>query len=515
MCQMLPGKFEMKWNYIGCISFQSVKTSGECFNCFQASNEGPCSVHKDMYQDADEPMLCIIQCETSHRGSFDRFIICSEDINMCPRRSYAANVFHFNYIPHGVKSNIDRTNDNSIKKLVGKKLLQKANSSLSVAEKVLQQFVQENWRDTTLIAYGRDDLSHLLKAILNSNLTPHLLKRGRNIISLRIKELNLRFINLQNFVDCQHLHNYIDMFGLSLTPYYFPSSLCPKNAARFDGIPGLEYFFNFLDSEDILQRKRHFWTNMKNSDVKWEYNDQLILKGINDCQIITDTVCRIMKEAFQIQEMMEPKMQRDEKFLPFIHPFSSSMSGPNYVFRVFKIYGYDMSKLRAVKAEFSGQKTHNTSIPEFQWLSWLQSQHIEEIRTAFNNPDGQRFIKDIGYPDGCAVLGPDGKRVAFEFLGCYHHGHWSVTCRYTSGKDWNAKTAKTKSLTEKMEDTRNRIIALANHPSFDEVRYIFQCHWEEEIQRNEDLKKFISNLQPHPRKRLIPRVRVYIKHLSI
>lgn len=425
---------------------------------------------------------------------------------MSPTRFYAARVFHFKYLPSGVKTNIERTSNKRVK-TIKKKILSKDSSSLSVAEKVLQLFVEERWRDMTLIAFGREDLSHLLKAILSNNMTPDILQRGRNILSLRIKELNLRFINIQNFVETQHLHSYIDMFQLSLSPFYFPDSICPKTAATMSGIPGLQYFFNFLDSEEVLKKKTAFWTKMKDSNTSWKYSDQLILKGINDCQIITDTACRLMKEAFEIQEMMEPKVKRDENCLPFIHPFSSSMSGPNYVFRIFKIFGYDMSKLRAVKGEFTGQKSHNTSQMEYEWLSWIQSQHSEEIRTAFNNPDGQRYIKGIGYPDGCAVLGAEGKRVAFDFLGCYHHGHWSLACPHTAGKDWHAKTPKTKSLTEKMEETRSRMIALANHPSFDEVRYIFQCDWEAEKARNQVLKAFIHDLPPHPRKRLIPRVK--------
>ena len=120
-----------------------------------------------------------------------------------------------------------------------------------------------------------------------------------------------------------------------------------------------------------------------------------------------------------------------------------------------------------------------------------------------------RYFPGIGFTDGY-VIHADGKRVAYEFLGCHFHAHKNSSCPYTLGKNWEEKSCHKMSLNEKHEKTSCRIIALANHPSVDEVWIKYQCDWEREIKEESSVREFVENMLPHPMKRLIPRVSMSI-----
>ena len=507
-CSMLPGRYEEKWNAMATLCFQATTTKDECSECFKASPQ-ECKLHAGDQVQHNKPQICVILAERTKRGAFDRYTFGSQSHELKASEMYSRSAYTSKlYEDVDCDTDLAPGKQNDQKMKIFKKLENKPITSLSVAEKVIREVV--NWQNTTFVAFGRECLIYLVKAFLDNNISPDILSRGRNIISLEIKSINLRFVNIQNFLEEENIHAYISVFKLQqIKPYFFPNTLTPEKAARMgEQLPDREYFSDFLDTPEIIKEKDQFWNYFKSSGLPWNYSKQLLRKAINDSYILTEALCSFAMENFDFQKklssMLSPVVKKKDNQKEFIHPFSSCVSTPQLFFRIFKLF-CDMTSIAAVKGEFTGAKKAKVSKYEYEWLSYLQKTETQQIQTAFSSTRGQKHFPGIGFPDGYLVAA-DGKKTAFEFLGCFFHGHKDSMCPFTKGKDWESATARGKSLNDRNSSTEKRNNDLKEHPEVDQLICIYECEWKNMAATDPDVASFLSTLSPHPLRRLVPRV---------
>jgi G:T-mismatch repair DNA endonuclease (very short patch repair protein) len=128
---------------------------------------------------------------------------------------------------------------------------------------------------------------------------------------------------------------------------------------------------------------------------------------------------------------------------------------------------------------FAPVTSHKMSRMAVEWLEWTMAQERIHIRHEFNGKEkrlGQRQLPVDGW---CAAT-----QTAYEFGGCYWHGH---DCRLNR-KEFNP--TRNKSMQELREETAEKIAYLRGLGY--KVVQLWECEWQQMKAKDRDLQRFIA-----------------------
>ena len=97
---------------------------------------------------------------------------------------------------------------------------------------------------------------YLLKGFLDYGFCPEIIRKGRRILVLEIKHLNLRFLTSGAYIDGTE-YEIARQFEIPFKKVCFPQRFIAKENFNYSGnIPDLKYFLLTLDSnEDIIEKQ--------------------------------------------------------------------------------------------------------------------------------------------------------------------------------------------------------------------------------------------------------------------
>ncbi|CAJ0570591.1 unnamed protein product, partial [Mesorhabditis spiculigera] len=155
---------------------------------------------------------------------------------------------------------------------------------------------------------------------------------------------------------------------------------------------------------------------------------------------------------------------------------------------------YKGQDIAMVKETPQGAERNYSEIAE-KWLCWMEKQEQVPIQRQLAH-GGEKKIGCEGrtyFVDGYAVM-PDGKRVAYEFNGCYWHGMHTF-------KFINSFAEK---MRQRRDRTEQRQYHLEHSKMLDHVVVKWECEFVNDMRANKELRDFCAKLDNpgrlHPRR---------------
>jgi G:T-mismatch repair DNA endonuclease (very short patch repair protein) len=329
-------------------------------------------------------------------------------------------------------------------------------------------------------------------------------RKGRKILFLEIKELQLKFIVSNSYLDGNE-YQIAEQYEIIFEKHFFPIHFNRNSNYNYVGdVPPLEFFLLFNDTSKERKEKEQFVSTLKSQQYIWQFEKEIVRFCDENAWLLTICCLRFIKECFNFQISLQPDKWLSE--VTIIHPFAHELCTlPGFVYKVFKYFYLNYEDIYCVKHEF-GYPSRNVSKVEHEWASYLEYLHPHKhFQSAFNNAKGQKFFKEC-IPD---LYSPITKEAIF-FHGCYFHGHFQncLSNRHATGETRNAFLNKTYSDLNAEFDYKAFLLKL-NNPSIETVKIMWECTYQSQKLNSEKFKHFHENIyKPHPLFRLSPRTAV-------
>ena len=339
----------------------------------------------------------------------------------------------------------------------------------------------------------------LLRCFLRNGFCPKIIRNGRKILVMEIKNLGLRFLTSNAYFNCNEYELGMQ-FNLSFDRLFFPKKFC--NIIHFDYIgplPPKELFFSSLDSKDERRKKESFLQNFSKNNRVWNFQKELIHFADQKLFLLTLSCLKFLQDCFEFQNTI-----KTANFLNsgLVHPFGFPLCTlGGFTFKLFKISSLNKFPIFVVNNEF-GLRTKKVSKIEYEWSCLMEYLHPEKIfQGAFNNPRGQKYFKET-IPD---LYSPITKEALF-FNGCVFHGHFN-NCLLNPNANETTKSPFGKTFKELNDEFDHKTMTLIqNHPDdINEVNTRWECQYKQ-LREKPEAQFFLKNLfKPHPLYRLKPR----------
>ena len=381
-----------------------------------------CSEHMDISTKESQPNCAVIFKE-QERGKFSKFIISDDELE--PETFISEKSLEFNYLTEDLLKKYPMQNLSKYMKCVtlveNKRAVIESKSSKSMMDKFFLLVTSKEWQNSTFLAYNSNAREHvtILKKFVNLGIQPYVLMNGNKIDLIDIKCLNLKFLNLSNF-----LPGSLEELRLNYCPkenlIYFPEKLNLPSYFNYTGkIPSFNSFVKFSDSKQESDLKLAYYN--QNYFQDWSFKKSLFSSLESQTSVVFRSGLQFLKDALSFQ--LKIKFAKKISNLNFIHPFDNSISISSFSFQTFKFYFMNDLDIRTVKYEYSGCQK-NSSFRELQFVSFMDfSYPNRKFIHNFNNPDGQKIFGR--YP--VDLYSPVDKTV-IQFFGCQIHCHNSPSC---------------------------------------------------------------------------------------
>lgn len=352
-------------------------------------------------------------------------------------------------------------------------------------DQFLDFILHPDFDDYTFIAhYGQAfDLVLLLNLLHKRKLTCQPIFEGNKIITLSIKEFNIRFIDSHRFIPSS-LDSFPKRFphlkGVAKKGF-FPYKFNKEDNYDYSGpYPSEEeYYDEYSSKKKVLEIKQFLETKKgENFNFKKELHDYLQM----DIRVLTLGCCSLIKEFLDFQNELQKDEQEKKYFFCFNKPF---ITVPQFIHALWRTHGLK-HKLYLLNNQSLARKD---SYGEMEWLAWQQYLLEEEeifIRTA-RTPGGQKKIEKYFLDGFC-----EETMQAWEFLGCFVHCHWFENPQCPLTKGFNASDLNPfgqsseivcKRFQKKLEFLQEQGI---------KTKVMWECEWNIEKEKNHRVKNYLQ-----------------------
>jgi G:T-mismatch repair DNA endonuclease (very short patch repair protein) len=342
----------------------------------------------------------------------------------------------------------------------------------------------------------------ILTSFLKIGLIPDVVRNGRRILLLEIKELQLKFITINSYLEGNEFQ-IAEQFGIKFSKHFFPLHFNKDVNYNYKGsVPNINYFLMFNDNIQLKNEKEVFVKTLTDKNYVWQFEKELVRFCDEKLWLLTLSCLKFVQECFNFQCNLKKNLKVEQNIL--VHPFAHQLcSLPGFVYKVFRIFYLNKEDIYSIRHEF-GSPSRTVSKSEYEWASYLEFLHPDKnFVSAFNNPKGQKFFKEA-IPD--LYSAETGEAIFFH--GCYYHGHFE-NCKIlpqATGKTRNAFFNKTYEELNKEFDQKAFFLK-RNHPNeIKEVKIMWECTYQTQKKESQIFSYFINNIfKPHPLYRLCPR----------
>ncbi len=339
---------------------------------------------------------------------------------------------------------------------------------------------------------------------MNIGITPNTVRKGRKILFLEIKQLQIKFVISNSYLEGNE-YQIAQQYEIDFTKHFFPVHFNSHLNYNYKGdVPELDFFLLFTDSQSARREKENFVTTLREQKYCWQFEKEIVRYCDENAWLLTLCCLKFLKECLDFQ--LQLQQNKNLKEVTLIHPFAHELCTlPGFVFKVFKYFYLNYEDIYCVNHEF-GYPCRNVSKIEHEWASYLEYLHPEKnFQSAFNNPKGQKYFKEC-IPDLYSAV----TKEAIFFHGCYIHGHFEncLSNKEAKAGTRNAFLDKTYFELNAEFDYKAYLLKL-NHPSVETVKIMWECTYQSQKQSSEIFKHFIENIyKAHPLFRLCPRTAV-------
>ena len=338
---------------------------------------------------------------------------------------------------------------------------------------------------------------YLLKGFLDYGFCPEIIRKGRRILVLEIKHLNLRFLTSSAYIDGTE-YEIARQFEIPFEKVCFPDKFIAKENFNYSGkIPDLKYFILSLDSsEDIIEKQNY--VNSFNAKMKtWSFNSEILQHIDQKIMLLLYSFLQFMSECFDFQSLCF-------KSKDFLNPISYPLcSLGSFSYKLLKLMYLNDENLYIVKNEFY-VPVRNVSKVEYEFTSFMQFKHPEwDLKSEFNNPRGQYYFSNCIVPD---LYSPITLECWF-LQGCVFHGHRHQCLIDSQANDNTIKLfGKTYKELNDTFDKKVEILLINNPTKIKKVTLIWECQFNEMKKKKEEMASFFRDFFiPHKLMRLTPR----------
>ena len=170
---------------------------------------------------------------------------------------------------------------------------------------------------------------YLLKGFLDYGFLPEVIRKGRHILLLEIKQLGLRFLTSSSYLEGDE-YEMAQQFNCYFEKHFFPFKFLSQQNFNYIGtIPNLNFFLSDFDSHHEDFEKKEFYKNC-HSNQSWNFNDELLTHFNQTLYLLCMSFLKFIFECFEFQLVANCC----EILNPISQPLSS-LSG--FAYKLFKI----------------------------------------------------------------------------------------------------------------------------------------------------------------------------------
>ena len=333
----------------------------------------------------------------------------------------------------------------------------------------------------------------LLKGFLDHGFLPEVIRKGRQILLLEIKQLGLRFLSSSSYIEGNE-YDIANQFDLIYQKHIFPLKFISKKNFSYNGkIPDLMFFLSSFDSNLEKMEKEHFFENY-NINKSWDFKEHLLAHFDQKIFLLTMGFLKFFAECFEFQELAKCT----EILNPISYPLCS-LSG--FAYKLFKLMFLNNEEIYVVKNEFS-VPMRTVSKMENEFTSYMHYKFPElKFISEFSNEKGQKVFKSC-VPD---LYSPVNFECYF-FNGCFYHGHTTGCLLNPKANNNTLKFDKTYKEINDIFEKKVSLLLLENPEEVKKITIIWECQFIE-MKKKLEIANFFKNIYiEHPRVRLIPRI---------
>lgn len=446
-------------------------------NCYKCQVTSDCHIH-DAYGEKESsltPAYCSIAFKKPNSDSF-----CAQSFFQDPGVNCANKPFPF-------KDNYSDFISDSNNLLVHKykmPQLEKSVKELNMLARILKFILEQKLFNTTFLTFGSGpcQMSTIFKMLIENGLDPKVINIHNRLILIEIKQFQIKFINLSNFIPAKKISDLGDIF--------FPENIIHQNCIDLNYFPSQEDFFSLTDKIELQERKRKYFHSIDKK--KWCFE----LKLQDYVHFVLQSVIKLtFGFLLETKRFQKIAFSVYEKQFDYYHPFVDSSTKNAYVFKLYQILELNDLNLYCIPNEHNGINI-KTSRPENEYVSFLQYKNPDHKMIHAFSPYGQ-FRNKFSIPD-CVDL---TTATAFYFQGCFYHSH-HTNCklkkpRATKEQEEKCKTKFNEKVRKMLENCDNKIKT---------VTEIYGCDWSEQKKTDPEVKLFMETVYvKRPLKRLKPR----------
>jgi hypothetical protein len=497
LCKIKQENVSTKWPRLGFIVSGNYETIKEkCFYCH--TDKIICQIHSNVnYEAFIEPFIFIIYREENLRCYFTEYVF-SKDLEI---KSKEKDCFFYEYNKNAHKHPFCVPKSQKSSKMLHdfnhnyETLF--ANQNLSLGQQILQFTMDKNFQNTTYICQDAQSSTYmfLLKCFLENGFIPIIIRKLRKILVIEIKELGLRFITSNAYINGTEFE-LAKHFNIQFDPHYFPEKFITKENFGFDGkIPNIKYFESIFDSTEEISNKTLFYNLYNKSSKRWVFQKELLIHLKQKIFLLSKSFLIFIYESFIFQDNLFPK-------LSLLHPVSfplCTISG--FTYKLLKTFYWNKEDIYCVKNEFH-IPMRNVGKYEEEWTAFMHfSQPNLHFISEFSRPAGQMHWPGHCVPD---LYSPITKE-CFFFNECWIHGHGNNCLIDTKATPEKKIFGKTYREVNEIQSKKFENLLL-NCSDVEKITLIWECQFKKMKESLPEMALFYSNAYvPHPKIRLRPR----------
>lgn len=417
LCRLSNVNYQKEWDHLGFLAFEVMShTTANCLTCFEQKS---CSLGSECEEEFPSVAALFLE-KKEKRGDFQRHIFADSRLTVSPAdQPDSDSTIVLDYVPQK-DANVFATKPVKIvKRKKTAKVVKCANyiqkltrEGADVVEKCLVKIIESASSSTTpitILTHGGSsgDLFHVLNAIIKNGILPNVVKKDAKLLCVDLSDVGVRFIDCNNYLN-EEMRSLQSKFDLPTS--FFPETWNRPSNFDYSGAPPKESdFFNFLDTQEVVDAKKDFVRLLKTSHPKWTLKKELVNSCCEKAKTIAFAAIDYIRRSFRLQDQLtyyldfrlcpEPTTYELHHYHPFTQPL---MSQPTFSFNLFMLHTANvMRDLRVVKRTESG--IHQMcSIGEQEWTSYLHHSRgrPEPWYSTFSNPRGQIKIgKKVNFPE--------------------------------------------------------------------------------------------------------------------
>lgn len=443
------------------------------------------------------PCIATIWREEAKRCKFKKYVFFDSQLH------YPEDTIEVQYLPNSLKETNFPTKVIKATSVLNTNILKLKSKEFGKDDcifKVLNFVLDTNYAVTSYLCQDSDSLilMTLWKAFIDIGICPNVIRNGKNIMVLNIPQLNIRFLNSNNYLTGNEFEIAKQFEITHISRIFFPLRfLLPSNMKYSGKIPTIQYFENFSDCEEITISKKNFIKQYGNK--KWCLVDELLKFTDQKLSLLAFTMLGFTQETFSIQKSFQHRKPdlKDQFINPLAEPICS-LSG--FVFKFYKVYFLNDYVMYAVNNEY-GFPGRQVSLIEYEFTSYTEyCLNDQNFMAAFNNKYGQKYFKHC-IPDLYSLT----KNEMYFFNGCFYHGCFK-NCPINKNKKADSPHPFGGTYKELHDKFYTKLEACMLHnPEIKKAHVTWECDFKE-TKKKAEFKFFYDNyFMPHPLSRLRPR----------